>query len=69
VSKANAVVGGSILGCKIATLPDGKLHHEGKSLTCVKKNKKLKKLKKFEIFYEFFFKNKIKIKQCSFVTL
>jgi len=30
VPKVNAVVGGSIPGCKIATLHDGKLHCGGK---------------------------------------
>jgi len=40
VPKANVVVGGSIPGCKIATLPDGKLCHGGKvSHVCQKKIK------------------------------
>jgi len=39
VPKAYAVVGGSIPGCKIATLPDEKLHCGGKNPSCVKNKK------------------------------
>jgi len=44
VPKANAVVGSSIPGCKIATLPNGKLRRGEKSLMN-RKNKKLFKSK------------------------
>jgi len=39
VPKANAVVGGSIPGHEIATLPDGELHREGINPSCVSKKK------------------------------
>jgi len=40
VLEANAVVGGSIPGCKIATLCDGKLRRGGKIPHVCQKNKK-----------------------------
>jgi len=46
VPKANAVVGGSIPGCKIATLHDGKLRRGGKLPHVCQKNKN--KLERYE---------------------